>query len=88
MVQKISNSTITNPALSERLLTDERIAAMLKEKMYSLDMTRIEFHVEVQKQTRMEISYSHLASMIKGKRPPNDVVLKYLGIEEVRRVVR
>lgn len=32
----------------------------------------------------MEISYSHLANILSGKRLPNEVVLRYLGIEEVK----
>lgn len=45
--------------------------------------SRVEFWREVCKVTGMSISYSHLANILSGKRPPGEIVLQYLGIERV-----
>src|SRR5438132_12642865 len=45
--------------------------------------TKRQFWREVVEVTGMRMSYSHLANILYGRRPPNDVVLKYLGQEKV-----
>jgi hypothetical protein len=36
-------------------------------------------HVEVERETGMKISYSHLFNILRGRREPNPAVMKYLG---------
>ena len=38
-----------------------------------------EFHAEVERLSRMKISRSHLANILKGVRTPNRAVMAYLG---------
>jgi len=36
-------------------------------------------HSEVERETGMKISYSHLFNILRGRREPNPAVMKYLG---------
>lgn len=62
-------------------ITEDTIIAAFRQRRGT--QSRMKFWQEVVRVTGMKLSYSHLANMLSGKRPPNDVVLKYLGLERV-----
>ena len=63
----------------DKLLTDAAIVAMLEERCRAF-RNRIKFW----RASGMKISYSHLANIMLNKRPPNDAVLKFLGVNRVQ----
>lgn len=62
-----------------RYLTKEEIIKELKLHLGKRRFTV--FWEEVNRQTGMSISYSHLFNIVRGIREPNEVVMRYLGGE-------
>jgi hypothetical protein len=62
----------------DKLLTDDAIRRMLDDRRRGYRS-----FTEFWKASGMKISYSHLMNVMSGKRPPNDVVLSFLGVDRV-----
>jgi len=66
---------------SDSTITDVGIVTLLEQRRGG--SSRRKFWRDIIAATGMKFSYSHLANILTGRRPPNDVVLKFLGIERV-----
>jgi hypothetical protein len=58
-------------------LTRDEIIAQLEARRNGRTVKSL--HVEVERETGMKISYSHLFNILRGRREPNPAVMKYLG---------
>jgi len=69
--------------MSPEYLTSDQIASSLKSRKGRKSVEQ--FRLEIEARTGMRLSYSHLVNMMrwdsrtKRGRPPNEVVLKYMG---------
>jgi hypothetical protein len=77
---KSSSSSSSAPGPDKRITDATIVAAFTARRGLS---SRRKFWQDVMAATGMKISYSHFVNILKGRRSPNEVVLRYMGLEKV-----